>query len=173
MVFLLIIFSFYITGSLRNADAFEIGIPDIPFLNFFGNSFEFGNGEGSPEENTEGKVSDIISSDSGKAKDYDFSSNFDSNIIEYEPNVESSLQTHDSLPFPSNAINNILYGKSDKVEEDKEGLDNDVLIGHTHDQIASLNPNALPLIGDYSDFPSTFLEEASPTTKVENQIPNQ
>ena len=34
MLLLLIVFSFYSTGSIRNVDAFDIGIPEIPFLNF-------------------------------------------------------------------------------------------------------------------------------------------
>ena len=174
MVFLLVAFSFYSTGSLRNADAFEIGIPDIPFLNFnFENSFESDSEEESAEENAEGMVSDIISGYSREAKDEDLSSNGDANVEEYESDVESGLQTYDSLPFPSNAINNELYGQSDKEEEDKEAMDKDGLIGREYDQVASFTPNALPLIGDYSDFPSTFMDASPATTEVGNEIPNQ
>ncbi|HSA74737.1 MAG TPA: protease inhibitor I9 family protein [Candidatus Nitrosocosmicus sp.] len=174
MVFLLIAFSFYSTGSLRNADAFEIGIPDIPFLNFnFENIFKSDIGEESQEENAEGKVSDIIASYSRESKDEDLSSNVNANIEEYASDVESGLQTYDSLPFPSNAINNEQYGQSDKEEEDKEVMDKDILIELEYDQVFSLIPNALPLIGDYSDFPSTFLDASPATTEVGNEIPNQ
>jgi hypothetical protein len=173
LVFLLITFSFYSSGSLRNADALEIGFPDIPFLNFFDSSFESGSGEESPEENTKGKVSDIISTnDSREAKDDDLSSNVDTSVDEYEPDVESSLQTFDTLPFPSNSLNNVPYGHSDKVEEDKEVLEDDGLIGQDYDQITSFTPNTSPVISDYSDFPSIFLEASPATNEFSNEMFN-
>ena len=175
LVFFLITFSFYSAGSLGNADAFEIGIPDIPFLNFnFENSFESGNGEDFPKENVEDKVSDIVSTDNSKEADDDnTSSNSDSNAKEYETDIESTLQTYDSLPFPSNTINNVINGQSDDEEEVKKFFDDYDSVRHEYDQISSFTPNTLPLISDYSDFPSTFLESSPVITEVGNEIPNQ
>ncbi|HYF98706.1 MAG TPA: S8 family peptidase [Candidatus Saccharimonadales bacterium] len=160
--------SSYNIGSTRDADAFEIIIPDIPFLNFnFDNIINPGNNDDTTENEIDGG-SDRISTNS------------ESSEQDKEPgaNIENSFHTYDSLPFPSNTINKVISGQSEEKgeeEQDENEKGEIVKLSDTNkgelDKIASLSPESLPLIGDYTDFPSTFL--SSSEIEAGKPIPNQ
>lgn len=165
MLFLLIVLSFYSTASIRNAEAFDFALPDIPFLNFnFGNNDNSDN-EQSPSEEELYDISNLVSGDPeeiGRDESSDESAS-DTSILDLES--EGGIQLYDSLPFPSNSVSNAIFGQNS--EEEKAEIDSE----REFNQISSYIPNSLPLISDYTDFPSTYL--ADPNTETGKEIPNQ
>ncbi len=164
MLFLLIVLSFYTTGSIRNVEAFDFSLPDIPFLNFnLGNNDNPNNEEGLSEDELD-DISNLVTSDSEEfgQDDASYSSASDISILELES--EGGIQLYDSLPFPSNSVSNAIFGQNS--EEEKEEIDSE----GEFNQISSYMPNSLPLISDYTDFPSTYLSD--PNTEVGKGIPN-
>ena len=177
MLFLLISLSFYTLGSTSNADAFEIVIPDIPFLNFnFDNIINPENDDDISENEIDGGP-DLISTSSESSEQDNLATEIESKSEGLETNIENSFHTYDSLPFPSNTINNVIHGQSEEKgeeEQDENEKEDIVKLSEVNkgelDKIVSLSPESLPLIGDYTDFPSTFL---SPEIEAGNPIPNQ
>lgn len=167
MLFLLIVLSFYTTGSIRNVEAFDFGLPDIPFLNFNLGNNNPNNEQSLPEEELD-DISNLVTSDSEEFEHDDTSytsgpaSASDNSILDLEP--ESGIQLYDSLPFPSNSVSNAIFGQNS--EEEKEEIDSE----REFNQISSYIPNSLPLISDYTDFPSTYLSD--PNTEIGEGIPN-
>ena len=186
MLFLLISLSFYTIGSTRDADAFEIVIPGIPFLNFnFDTFINPGNEDDLSENKKDGESHQISSTNSEHTEQDDLATDQESKTIETGNDKVNNFQIYDSLPFPSNTINNVIYGHSEEEggggeerEEMKEEEEEEKEIEKLSDvneqefnQIASLGPESLPLISDYTDFPSTFL--SSSDIEAGKSIPNQ
>lgn len=164
MLFLLIVLSLHNIGSIRNIYAFDFKIPDIPFLNFNLDSRESSTNKDDLPDNERGDMSAPVS-DNYKEMEYsDLFSEADSDTLSSEKNSGNKL--YDSLPFPSNTINNLISDQTHKKAEDKAIYDE-----HELNQISSYIPNTLPLISDYSDFPSTFVLDSN--TEVGKEIPNQ
>ncbi|MDQ2685701.1 MAG: S8 family serine peptidase, partial [Thermoproteota archaeon] len=171
--------SFYTLGSTRDADAFEIVIPDIPFLNFnFDNIINLGNDNDDKSENEIDGGSDHISTNFESSEQDNLQAETESKSKGAGTDIENSFHTYDSLPFPSNTINNVIYGQTEeKGEEDQHKNEKKDIVklsdANTEelDKIVSLSPESLPLIGDYTDFPSTFL--SSLEIEVGKPIPNQ
>lgn len=167
MLFLLIVLSFYSTGSVRNAEAFDIGFPEIPFLNF---NFETNDNSNYDEdkklsENSLDDISNIITRDSEESRTEDSYSNLETDNLINELESDSGIQMYDSLPFPSNTVSMAIFGQNN--EEDNE----EIYSEREFNQISSYMPNSLPLISDYTDFPSTYLSD--PHTAAGKGIPNQ
>jgi len=167
MLLLLIFLSFYSTGSIRNANAFDIGIPEIPFLNFNFDNNDNSNNEDNLSDNELEDSSNIDSSDTiDQNSQEDSSSNVNLDKSIFDSDLNSNIQLYDSLPFPSNTFSNAILGQTD--EGDEEG---GIYSEREFNQISSYIPNSLPLISDYTDFPSTFFSD--PNVEVGNTIPNQ
>lgn len=174
MLLLLLVFSFFSAGSIRNSYAFDFGIPDIPFLNFNIDKNDNPNNEDNLSENGLNDISNIISDDSEEMTpdDSEEMTPDDSNpIMESENSIldfdsKSGIQLYDSLPFPANTVSNTIFEQNDIKEKEKE-----IHSEREFNQISSYIPNTLPLISDYTDFPSTFLSD--PNVEVGNKIPNQ
>ena len=165
MLFLLIVLSFYSTASIRNAEAFDFVLPDIPFLNFnLGNNDNSDNEQSLSEEELY-DISNLVSDDPAEIGSDDSSdeSASDNSILDLES--EGGIQLYDSLPFPSNSVSNAIFGQNS--EEEKDEIESE----REFNQISSYIPNSLPLISDYTDFPSTYL--ADPNTDTGKEIPNQ
>ena len=167
MLFLLIVLSFYSTGSVRNAEAFDIGFPEIPFLNF---NFETNDNSNYDEdkklsENSLDDISNIITRDSEESRTEDSYSNLETDNLINELESDRGIQMYDSLPFPSNTVSMAIFGQNN--EEDNE----EIYSEREFNQISSYMPNSLPLISDYTDFPSTYLSD--PHTAAGKGIPNQ
>jgi subtilisin family serine protease len=165
MLFLLIVLSFYSTGSIRNAEAFDFALPDIPFLNFNLGNNDNSDNEQSPSEEELYDISNLVSDDPeeiGRDDSSDESAS-DNSILDLES--EGGIQLYDSLPFPSNSVSNAIFGQNS--EEEKDEIESE----REFNQISSYIPNSLPLISDYTDFPSTYL--ADPNTETGQEIPNQ
>ncbi len=165
MLFLLIVLSFYSTASIRNAEAFDFALPDIPFLNFNLGNNDNSDNEQSPSEEELYDISNLISDDPAEIGHDDSSdgSASDNSILDLES--EGGIQLYDSLPFPSNSVSNAIFGQNS--EEEKDEIESE----REFNQISSYIPNSLPLISDYTDFPSTYL--ADPNTETGKEIPNQ
>jgi subtilisin family serine protease len=164
MLFLLIVLGFYTTGSIRNVEAFDFSLPDIPFLNFnLGNNDNPNNEEGLSEDELD-DISNLVTSGSEEfgQDDTSYTSASDNSILELES--EGGIQLYDSLPFPSNSVSNAIFGQNS--EEEKEEIESE----REFNQISSYIPNSLPLISDYTDFPSTYLSD--PNTEIGKGIPN-
>jgi subtilisin len=147
----MVLLSIFSTGVFQSVDAFNIGLPDIPFLNF---NFE----DESPKAESSsiidmGPITNIIpKSNSGE----DINDNSDSKLEDAynsnsigQSNDESNGASSVSLPFPANMMNTPYSNEN----ENTDGNDK-----------TTLNlPDSLPLFGDYSDFPSTFLSDTQTT----------
>ena len=165
MLFLLIVLSFYSTASIRNVQAFDFGLPDIPFLNFNLGNNDNSDNEQSPSEEELYDITNLVSDDPAEIGHDDSSdeSASDNSILDLES--EGGIQLYDSLPFPSNSVSNAIFGQN--PEEEKDEIESE----REFNQISSYIPNSLPLISDYTDFPSTYL--ADPNTETGKEIPNQ
>lgn len=167
MLLLLIFLSFYSTGSIRNANAFDIGIPEIPFLNFNLDNKDNSNNEDNLSDNELEDSSNLDSSDTAEQiRQEDPSPNVNSDNSIFDSDLTSNIQLYDSLPFPSNTFSNAILGQTDE-ENEENGINSE----REFNQISSYIPNSLPLISDYTDFPSTFFSD--PNVEVDNTIPNQ
>ena len=157
---LLVLLNIFSISIIQSVNAFSIGLPDIPFLNF-----NFNNN--SPKEDSSsiidfGAMTNNIprfNPDEDEKKD-----NSDSNLdTSYESNSighsnDGIAQPRSaSLPFPANMINT--------VHSDEDG--NTAEIKKTPFHL----PDTLPIVGDYSDVPSTYLSD--PVTVEDDEIPGQ
>jgi subtilisin len=152
--------SIFSTSVIQSVDAFNIGLPDIPFFNF-----NFGK-DSSQEDSTFVIDFDTITnilpkSNSGEKVNID---NSDSELVTADRD-DSAEQMIDqdtksgstSLPFPSNMMNTVYNNENDdinKINKDSSNL---------HDP--------LPLIGDYTDSPATFVSDVK--NSPVNVIPDQ
>lgn len=166
MLFLLIVFSFLSTGSIRNSFAFDFGIPDIPFLNFNTDQNDNPNNDDSLSENEINDISNIISDVSEEMipDEPNPTTKSENSILDFDS--KNGIHLYDSLPFPANTVSNTVFDQSDDEEKEKE-----IYSEREFNQISSYIPNTLPLISDYTDVPSTFLSD--PNVEVGNKIPNQ
>ena len=147
----MVLLSIFSTSVFQSVDAFNIGLPDIPFLNF---NFD----DNSPKADSSsvidlGTITNIIpksNSDEGINDNSDseleqaYRSNGDGQSQE-ESNGASSV----SLPFPANMMNSIYSNENENTNED--------------DKTSLKLTDSIPLFGDYSDFPSTFLSDTMTT----------
>ncbi|WP_458742759.1 S8 family peptidase [Candidatus Nitrosocosmicus sp. T] len=157
--------SIFSTSIVQSVDAFNIGLPDIPFLNF-----GFDNNSPQQEDSSsiidfETVVTNIIpksNSDDGDDQENTDDTDplldtVDRNDGEGQANNEESKTQSASLPFPSNLINTVYSDENENPNEMNK---------------ASLKiPDTLPLIGDYTDIPSAFLSDVE--TSTGNVIPGQ
>ena len=151
------------TSIIQSVDAFNIGLPDIPFLNF---NFD----SKSPEQEDSSSIIDfetvtnIIPKSNTDDDDQENNDNSDSVIdpvdrddSEGQANEEQAQTRSSSLPFPSNLINTV-------YDDENENPDN-------MNEVSLKIPDTLPLLGDYTDIPSTFLSDVK--TSSGNAIPGQ
>jgi len=142
--------SIFSISAVQSVSAFSIGLPDIPFLNF-----NFDNN--SPKEDSSsvidfGTITNIVpksnleeddkkdNSDSGSK--YTFSSNNNG-----QTNDETNKPASASLPFPANMMSSVYGNENENTNQiNKAPLE---------------LRDTLPLVGDYSDAPSTFLSGTS------------
>ena len=157
--------SIFSTSVVQSVNAFTIGLPDIPFLNFNFDST-------SPQQEDSSSIIDfetvtniIPKSNSDDDQDEENNDNSDSEVetVNRDDNEEQGSDKaaqptrSTSLPFPSNLINT--------VYSDENENPNDI-------NKASLKlQDTLPLFGDYTDIPSTFLSDVK--TPAGNVIPGQ
>lgn len=157
---LMVLLSIFSTSVFQSVNAFSIGLPDIPFLNFnFDNNspkedsssiFDLGtitnNIAQSPSDEDDGR--DNSESDLGRS----YSSN-----SKGQSNEEATQPSSASLPFPANMMNSVYGNENENTNEiDKTPLK---------------LQDTLPLVGDYSDVPSTFLSDTM--TFDDDVIPGQ
>jgi len=160
LISLMIFMSIFSTSVIQSVDAFNIGLPDIPFFTF---NFD----SNSPQVDSSSiidfkTITNIIpKSNSGEEVNDD---NPDSELetagsgeSEGQPKGEDTQPRSTSLPFPSNMMNTIYSNENEKA--------NDI------NKASSKLPDTLPLIGDYADFPSTFLSDVK--TSDDYVIPDQ
>ncbi len=160
----MIFMSIFSTSIVQSVDAFNIGLPDIPFLNF-------GFDNNSPQQEDSSSIIDLETvvtnilpkSNSDDGNDQENADNTDPLLdtvdrhdSEGQTNNEESQTQSASLPFPSNLINTVYSDENANPNEMNK---------------ASLKiPDTLPLIGDYTDIPSAFLSDIETSTDI--VIPN-
>ncbi len=144
----MLLLSIFSTSVFQSVDAFNIGLPDFPFLNF---NFD----DNSPKADSSsiidlGTITNIIPKSNS---DEDINDNSDSELehayrsnSDGQSNDESNGAISDSLPFPANMMNTLYSNENENTNE--------------NDKTSLILPDSLPLFGDYSDFPSTFLSDA-------------
>lgn len=169
MLFLLIVFSLQNIGVVRNSYAFDFVIPEIPFLNF---NFNIG-GSSSDEDtfssdNKENANSNLISVEANENGQTGVAQYADTDNSVLAVKKEKEINSSNLLPFPLNTLNSAIY---DNIEEKKEGNVGSPQSDLDFNQISSFTTHALPLISDYSDFPSTIILDSG--MEVGNEIPNQ
>ena len=145
---LMILLSIFSISVIQSANAFSIGLPDIPFLNFnFDNNPPKGDGSSIIDF---GKITNIVPKSNPEVDDNE--DNSDSGL-KYSQNGDSNEQSNDatnqlrsaSLPFPANLMNSVYGNENENTNEiSKTPLE-------FHD--------TLPLVGDYTDVPSTFISD--------------
>ncbi len=149
--------SIFSTSVVQSVNAFNIGLPDISFLNF---NFD----SDSPEEKDSSSfidfdtVTNIISKSDSDDHNREENTDHTNSEVETDEIDDSKGQSTDeqaptrssSLPFPSNLINTVYSDENENPNDINE---------------ASLKlPDSLPLIGDYTDIPSTFLSDVKTST---------
>ena len=163
LISLIIIMSLFSTSVIQNVDAFNIGLPDISFLNF-----NFDSNSPKQEDSTSIIDFDTVTNIIPKSNSEDDEENNDNSDSEVETvnrddsegkasDEEAQPTRSTSLPFPSNLINT--------VYNDENENPNDI------NKASLKHPDTLPLFGDYTDIPSTFLSDAK--TSAGNVIPGQ
>jgi subtilisin len=160
LISLMIFMSIFSTSLVQSANAFNIGLPDIPFFNFnFANISAQADSTSTIDFNASTKI--IPKSSPDEEEDENVSdSKFETpdNISgEVQNGAEYSQSRSASLPFPSNMIGSV-------YSNGNEGSNN-------MDKVTSELPNTLPLIGNYADIPSAFLLDAESSNEIE--IPGQ
>lgn len=157
---LLILLSIFSTSIIQSVNAFSIGLPDIPFLNF-----NFDNN--SPKKDSSsaidfGAVTNNIPTfnfdkdDKKENSDSNLDTSYQSNS--FGQSIDDTTQRGSaSLPFPANMINTVHSIGDGNPEEIKK--------------TPFHFPDTLPIVGDYSDVPSTYLSD--PVTTEDNEIPGQ
>jgi hypothetical protein len=155
----MLLVSIFSTSVFQSVDAFNIGLPDFPFLNFNFN-------DNSPKTDSPkadgssiidlGTITNIIPKSNS---DEDINDNSDSELehayrsnSDGQSNDESNGASSDSLPFPANMMNTLYSNENENTNE--------------NDKNSLKLPDSLPLFGDYSDFPSTFLSDAPTAVPV-------
>ena len=157
---LLVLLNIFSISIIQSVNAFSIGLPDIPFLNF-----NFNNN--SPKEDSSsiidfGAITNNIprfNPDEDEKKDTSDSNldtSYESNSIGHS-NDGIAQPRSASLPFPANMINTVHNKGAESPDEGKK--------------IPFQFPDTLPLVNDYSDVPSTYL--SNPGTSEDDEIPGQ
>jgi subtilisin len=156
---LLVLLSIFSISVIQSVNAFSIGLPDIPFLNF-----NFDNN--SPKEDSSSVIDfGTITNIAPKLNPQDDRKDNSDSDLKYSHNGENNEQSNDdnnqlssaSLPFPANLMNSVYGNENENTNEvNKTPLD-------FH--------NTLPLVGDYTEVPSTFLSDT--TTPDDAEIPGQ
>ncbi len=158
---LILLLGVFSTSVIQSVDAFTIGLPDIPFLNF-----DFDND--SPKADSSsiidlGTITNIIPKSS--SDEVDSSDNVDTDF-ENTNSGSNNVQSKDemtrpqsaSLPFPANMMNTVYSNENEHTDEvNKSPLNLD---------------GTLPLVGEYADVPSTFLSDIT-TPNDDDVIPGQ
>ena len=161
LICLMVFMSIYSASNIQSVDAFNIGLPDIPFFNF-----NFGK-DSPPEDSTSVIDFDTIrnifpktnSVDEAKADNLDLelatadSSSFKGKVIDDDTQSPSAT----SLPFPSNMMNTVYNNENDDESDNNKDF--------------SKLPATLPLIGDYTDSPSTIVTDVKPSP--DSALPDQ
>lgn len=168
MIFSFVALIVFSSNYVRFVNAFEIGIPEIPFLNF---NFNL-NGD-----STDSVADSVDHSDKGMT---DTSNTFPllgdgathmdnsqkqmktTDEIDNHDDFVCEVPQYDSLPFPS-FVNGSLNNCKESQEQDER--DNGLK------ELYTKMPFTLPLIADYSDIPSTFLSgtKGVPTKVIPDQ----
>ena len=157
---LLVLLSIFGTSVIQRADAFSIGLPDIPFLNFnFDNS--------SPKKDSSSIIDfGAITNNIPKfnADEDDKKDNMDSDLdtthnrdSDGQSNEDTTSPRSASLPFPANMMTQVYSNEDDNTDK----------ISKTPFELQ----DTLPLVGDYSDAPSTFLSNTM--SSEDEEIPGQ
>ena len=157
---LLVLMSIFSTSFIQSANAFSIGLPDIPFLNF-----NFDNN--SPKEDSSSIIdfgavtSNIpkINADEDDKKenvDSDLDSAYNSNS-DGQSNEVTTTPRSASLPFPADMMTPVYSNEDDNTDK----------ISKTPFELQ----DTLPLVSDYSDAPSTFLSNTM--NPEDEEIPGQ
>ncbi len=161
LICLMVFMSIFSTSVIQSVDAFNIGLPDIPFFNF---NF----GKDSPQKDSTSVIDfDTIKNIFPKtnsvheAKDDNLdlelatadSSPRNGKVIDDDTQSPSAT----SLPFPSNMIDTVYNNENDDKSENNKAY--------------SKLPATLPLIGDYIDSPSTFFTDVKPSP--DSALPGQ
>jgi hypothetical protein len=156
IISLIVLFSIFSTSVFQSVDAFSIGLPDIPFLNF---NFDDDSHKADSSSIIDlGTVTNIIPKSSSDEDDKN--DNTDSGL-EYAYSINSSGQSNDesnrasstSLPFPANLMNTGFSNENENTNE--------------NDKTSLKFPDTLPFVGDYSYFPSTFLSDTTADTMAD------
>ena len=157
---LLVLLSILSTSVIQSADAFSIGLPDIPFLNF---NFD----DNSPKKDSSSVIDFGAITNNIPGFNFDEDDKKDNSDSNWDTSYQSNIigqSTHDtiqprslSLPFPANMINTVHSNEGGNAEEIKK----------TPFHL----PDTLPIVGDYSDVPSTYLSD--PVTVEDDEIPGQ
>jgi subtilisin len=159
---LMVLMSIFSTCVIQSVDAFSIGLPDIPFLNFnFDNNspkgdissiIDFGAITNAIPNSNPDEDDKKDSSDS----DHESSDNRNSNV---QSSQEATQPSSASLPFPANMMTSVFSNENENTNE------------------INKNPlnlqDTLPLVGDYSDAPSTFLSDTPTSDEEDDVIPGQ
>ena len=156
----LVLLSIFSISIVQSVNAFSIGLPDIPFLNF---NFD----DNSPKKDSSsvidfGAITNNIpgfnfdEDDKKDNSDSNSDTSYQSNSI--GQSVDGTAQSRSaSLPFPANMINT--------VHSDEDGNTEEIKKTPFH------FPDTLPIVGDYSEVPSTY--RSDPVTIEDNEIPGQ
>ena len=161
LICLMVFMSIFSTSVIQSVDAFNIGLPDIPFFNF---NF----GKDSPQKDSTSVIDfDTIKNIFPKTNSVDEAKddNLDLELATADSSFRKGKVIGDdtqspsatSLPFPSNMMNTVYNNENDyinKINKDSSNL---------HDP--------LPLIGDYTDSPATFISDKK--NSHVNVIPDQ
>jgi subtilisin len=161
LICLMVFMSVFSTSVIQSVDAFNIGLPDIPFFNF---NF----GKDSPQKDSTSVIDfDTIKNIFPKTNFVDESKDDNLNIElatadsnsrkgkVIDDDTQSPAAT--SLPFPSKMMNTVYNNENDDKSENNKDF--------------SKIQATLPLIGDYSDSPSTFLTDVKPSP--DSALPGQ
>jgi subtilisin len=147
----MVLLGIFSTGVFQSVDAFNIGLPDIPFINF---NFD----DESPKAESSsiidmGTITNIIpKSNSGEDINYNSDSKLEfpySSNSNGQSNDESNGASSSYLPFPANMMDTPYSNENENTDE--------------NDKTSLKLTDTLPLFGDYSDFPSTFLSDTHTT----------
>lgn len=157
---LIVLLSVFSTSVFQSVDAFSIGLPDIPFLNF--------NFDNNPPKEGSSSIIDLGTITNNIPKfnpDEDYREDNSESALEHSYSSNSDGQSYDettqpssaSLPFPVNMMNLVYSNENENTNQ----------INKTPLKLQ----DTLPLVGDYSDVPSTFLSDT--TTFDDDVIPGQ
>ena len=154
--------SIFSTSVIQSVDAFSIGLPDIPFLNF---NFDNNSPKGDISSIIDfGAITNAIpksnpdEDDKKDSSDSDYESS-DNRNSDGQSNQEATQPRSASLPFPANMMTSVFSNENENTNE----------INKTPLKLQ----DTLPLVGDYSDVPSTFLSDTPTSDEEDGVIPGQ